>query len=327
MKNPTILGKFAMDKGSILERLFAMDEGSVLERLKNQNMPCEVHLTNKHMKDDEVIKLFKNYVKLGKIQPYFLHIPTSEHHHIRIKGQQHVGEYFITPMTVVYEDDRTMLLKVAKLAEYIGDIMNSKVTIVIHNDITHRIDKTNDKLEFSLVFLADLLDSHTNVNINIENLTAWNKDDIGYSYEGLEYIELFNKRYPHLSGRVNITFDTCHAIATLRRFSNNPDLQLEYMKKDFRKLFETQAKYITEIHLANALGYGIEKGQHAAPFDIKDKSSMETLNFIIDVLEDNDYNGTITIEVTETEYPESTNHLKEYKALYKVLKERNITTD
>ena len=270
-----------------------------------------MYLNVKDLKDDNKINEFLDLVNKNKVNPYYLH--SSE-----VVNEITSKKEFLTPLSILGINEKENLIKTMEIAQKVADSCKHTVTIVFHNDTEELCQ--SEKLMSAMKVINNLLLKFLNVNINLENVIGDYPDDFGYREEALKYIKLYKTIYPDTSNRIHITFDTCHAIASLRRINNDAGMSHIVLEPMLLDMFSAQAKYITEIHLADCLGFGKnDKNNHARPFDFNDTDSIERLKMILRIIEKTNWSGDMTLEVNEDFYPSSNNFLKEYIALTAML--------
>ena len=197
-----------------------------------------------------------------------------------------------------------------RLADEVGDILNRKITIVVHMSKCYKDLVDLGLNETFIAKLADILTVFQYVEIAIEILPMINIDLSGtLSYRNSGYNDVCETvkilRDKLQTDRIGVCLDVYHAMITANTMKGIRSKLQEEKKAPMDYSLESHFKACSGIckliHLADFKGSGYGAGYHAIPFT---KETDYKLRQILDLYHEYEYNCPITIEVTEKDYLE-----------------------
>lgn len=228
-----------------------------------------------------------------------LNVDISVVHTPLIKGNKITGDIALNHL--VSDEIYNMFEDTCKYAEYISEIENRRIKVVVHNN-NSKLDLEETRIIPEKIGpkIKNTLEKYKNVDLAIENScatdfgrfkTVFDMDDVTFAVKQLNEVITGKKR-------VYTLLDTCHLMMSYeawRRMSQEDLL-------DFDRTFKmaTDGEKLGLIHLNNMWDNGL-KQDHGRPFYIEHEGDLEKLDKIMKAYQK--YTDCeITIEVAEEDY-------------------------
>lgn len=211
-----------------------------------------------------------------------------------------------------------------KLANLIGNLFNNEITIVVHNDLSLNQLKHLPTIYFKIKdILRTNLIRYDNINFSFENVTPFNiienkiVSSNNFLFDNIEIVEdLISEDRVTFENKLFTTLDICHALISIRTVNYLRVYDSRFSNKDYNleEFFKKNSKYCNNIHLNNAILFGIAEN-HSTIFDIHNDSDAKLLRHILYLHFKYMETTKITIEVSEKDYMDLQNLSKMIKAL------------
>lgn len=257
----------------------------------------EIQLIHEFLSEQEYADT-KRIIEEGKADISVVHTPL-------VKGEDETEEVPLMHLLVpkVYD----IFLDTCKYAEYIAELENRRVKIVVHT-----INSKQELVETRIIpekigpLVKKALDTYKNVDLVIENSTTsgerkfksiFDMEDVAWAVKELNEAIGEKRAFPLI--------DTCHLMMSCelwRRFTYEDILNFD---ESFRKISEFGKLGL--MHLNNMWDNGIDK-DHGRPFSMEHEGDIEKLDKIMKAY--TKYaDCEITIEVAEDNYYERPNNI------------------
>lgn len=201
---------------------------------------------------------------------------------------------------LMYEDFYNMFDDTCKYSQWIAEIENKRIKVVIHNTFSKNLWDETNLIETNIgPKVKSVLDKYSRVDLVIENSTSLGAcgfktivdlNDVSYTVKEL------NK---FIGNRAKTLIDTCHNMMNAKTWERAlaKKITIDWDDK-FAKA--SNGIEIGLIHLNNMWVDGIDK-DHGMPFDYNHKGDIEKLKQIMNAY-DKYANCEISIEVRENSY-------------------------
>lgn len=260
------------------------DKNQLEDRRNRGAKYIEIHLRDSEPKNlHQIDEMVENIEKSG-LKVLVIHAPMHRNYILESLGNS---------------DAEDRLYLIGKMAEKLYKIQGEIITIVIHQELTLEqlidfglINRIKESLR---VFMAE----HSFLKIGIENLSILNTES-GKIIARPNYLDgavdtALYLRKELITDRIGTVLDTCHALNSVRVLKA---LRLYdfYSSLSMESFFEKYKDTLFLIHLSNArnLGFGRDHGQR---FELE--SEVIEFRNIMRCIEDIEYLGPITLELTE----------------------------
>ena len=190
-----------------------------------------------------------------------------------------------------------------KFAQYLTELLNHRIKVVIHNDFSKEIWMETKLLEEKIIpRIKEILDKYSDVDLLIENSSSYgtgkanyrsigNMDDVSYA------VKVLNNAFEN---RVETLIDTCHMLMNWEAWKKTTGSIEKFSNWDIEFKNATQYSELGLIHLNNMKENGLGKN-HGVAFNKDNKEDMQELEQIMNAYEKY-ANCEITIEVRENNY-------------------------
>ena len=206
----------------------------------------------------------------------------------------------ISLIHLLRKEYKGILEDTCKYAQFISEIENKRIKIVIHNDNSKQAFEYTGLIENKIgPFLKELLDKYYNVDFVVESSSVlgdlrfksiFKMDDVAYVVSKLNNI---------CANRFYVVIDTCHEMMNNEAWKRFTYQELFDWNDEFKDSFNYGSK-LGLIHLNNIWDNGVDE-DHGRPFDIKHEGDLDKLKRIMNAY-DRYANCEITIEVKEDDY-------------------------
>lgn len=217
-----------------------------------------------------------------------------------------------------------------KLAGEISVEQGTEVLVVVHNSGT--LDDYVRNTDLSKI-LKDLLLSYFSLYpklaMGIENvIPIYSKDRLEYKngtlFENVDIAKFLSEKTGIEQRRIGTVLDVCHSRSTitmLRRMLRGVDTKIP----EEWEYYQRNKELIKEIHLANVIETGLNKGEHGIAYKDSERDKMyEELTYYKRA----GYTCDITIEVREADYIHNkVNFANNSKMLRGICEELNIPVE
>lgn len=205
-----------------------------------------------------------------------------------------------------------------KFAEYIANLENKRIKVIIHNSYDKKTWDFSQLLEEKIgPSIKRVLDKYQNVDIALENSWVLNDEAMGFrncfdmsdvSYAVKVLNEICDNKFTTL-------LDTCHEMGTHEAFKRMTGNDLLNWDETFK--MATMYSKLGHIHLNNMWDNGIDK-DHGRPFDENHEGDLDKLKAIIEAYKKY-ADCDISIEIYEDDYnKEPLNLIKTTNSLRKL---------
>lgn len=207
-----------------------------------------------------------------------------------------------------------MFCDTCKYAQYIAEIEEHDIKVVIHNNYSKEDWEQTKLLQEKIgPNIKKVLDKYKNVSLVVENSSSFNERTFNsiFNMEDVSYaVNVLNEI---VDNRIETLLDTCHMMINWEFWKR---VTYEFLW-NWDDAFEKSNMYNGKmglIHLNNIFDNGLHEN-HGKPFDKEIKKDMEKLKLIMHAY--NKYSDCeITIEVREDDYcKEPVNLIKTKEAL------------
>ena len=259
----------------------------------------EIQLLNEFVSEDEY-EVTKKVIEENKVNISVVHTPLIE-----IEGEVLLEE--ISLIHLLQDKYYDIFYDTCKYAQYIADLEEQRVKIVIHNTWAKEDWETTNLMGEKIApRIKSVLNEFNDIDLVVENSTTVGErtfksiidmEDVSYSVKELNKV---------IGNRAETIIDTCHMMMnweTWKRITNK-DLT------DWNEAFLKSTKYekLGLVHLNNVRDLGIKKEDHGIPFDKNITSDIERLKQIMEAY-DKYAQCEITIEVREEDYEKTPQNL------------------
>lgn len=212
--------------------------------------------------------------------------------------------------SLLVKEHRDVFNNVCSLANTIAALRGHTVLVVIHCEMSYSQLRATGLLQLIAEHLYIVLSKYPNIELGIENLMpmvdAEGSTCLRGGYGNDNVLIARDFRSILRTERIGTVLDTCHALGTIR-FFEELDKNIGSIPEaayGLEHYFKNNAKVCKEIHLSNAIGYGISKESHGQPFEEKD---LDLLHNIINSYKVEGFKCPICIEMQEKDYNDKVN--------------------
>ena len=210
---------------------------------------------------------------------------------------------------------RTAFKNICSLANFIGSVRETVVTVAIHSEMCYdkmlKIGLLNDLT----YILDDMLSIFTWVRIAVENVVPVNYDGVdiilrnNYKFDNVTMVK-YLRGFMQYGDRLGTLLDVAHAIGSKRVHNTISDvLKLDVNKSGYElsEYYNANKDYCFGIHLANMTGFGIKSKNHGTKIDYSKESgpAIEPLVlydaygyscYICPEIKEKDYNNCVNLK-------------------------------
>lgn len=251
----------------------------------------EVQLIKKYLSKNEYEDTARAIQELG-IDISIVHTPL-----VSISEEQ---EFEICIIHLLQEENVKILDDTCKFAQYIAELENRRIKVVIHTENSADQFRYSNLIEDKIgPALKEILNKYPDIDFVLENTsidgeTRFNSiiemNDVSYAASKIKEI---------CGDRIFTLIDTCHDMMTKEAWKRFTNKDLTNWDESFKQCFNYDCK-LGLVHLNNIWDNGRGK-DHGRPFDLNHKGDLEKLEKIMKSYEKY-ANCEITIEVGEDDY-------------------------
>ena len=268
----------------------APEEIQLMARLKSGFKNIEIQLINKEIAKEEY-DITKKMIEEGKIDISVVHTPLV---------QTDTGKIEISLNQILKDSYYKMLCDTVEYAEFISNIENKRIKVVIHERYSKEIWMENNFLVEKIgPKLKAILNKNPHVDLVLENISAFDGDrfrTVFYMSDVAYTVSVLNKIIPN---RIYTLMDTCHMMMSIEaylRITNG--IKITNWDEQFKQA--NDGVKMNMMHLNNIHDNGLGD-DHGVPFYSNDENDLKKLSEIMQAYEK--YTDCeITVEVREDSY-------------------------
>ena len=233
------------------------------------------------------------------------------------------------------ENYRHLFLDTCAFAQSLSSLYEKKIRIIIHNGLTISQYKVMPALYDNIVklFADTILYRFPDLIFSLENITPIKS--LAHANDELHFTNGIFADGPEIARQLNIdlgrssdplftaTLDTCHMLTSMRileALRQVGALNPNYIAPTIDKYVGQYYDIIDNVHLNNFKNFGVNQGEHSAPFDSSNNEDILFLKHLLSILPDK---VPLTLEINETDYTNCPNLMMTQKAIKKIMP--NIT--
>lgn len=259
----------------------------------------EMQLINGKVSEEEY-KVTEDMIRNNKIDVSVVHTPLIKYNKEESKDiELSLDRLLIPEYFEMFED-------ACKYAQFISNIEEKRIKVVVHNDFSKDIWQETNLIEEKIgPRIKQVLDKYLDIDLVVENGTAvaenrfftiFDMSDVSYAVKELNKV---------IGNRAKTLIDTCHMMMNWDAWKKVTGNDITSWDEAFRKA--SDGIEIGLIHLNNMRINGM-KDDHGVAFDINNENDMIKLKQIMESYE-KFADCEITIEVREDDYIGKPNNL------------------
>lgn len=288
-----IVAKSAVSREQLEHRLMLGSDAIEIQLLKELNDDNGLPTKDWHEHID--VNMLVNYPVVA------LHVPISKD--MIMLEHLHNVEY------------RTAFKNICSLANFIGSVRETVITVVIHSEMCYDKMSKIGLLNDLTYILDDLLSVHTWVRVAVENVIPVNYDGVdiilrnNYKFDNVMMVK-YLRSFMQYGDRLGTLLDIAHAIGSKRVHNTISDvlkLDVDKLGYELSEYYRANKDYRFGIHLADMTGFGIKSKNHGTKLNCGKESGpaieplvlydkYEYSCYICPEIKEKDYNNCVNLK-------------------------------